>query len=115
MKTIALTEVAEIIRSKNAGPFELTLDVLFRDDEQYAFLRDMSFFTARLFAELYGVPVGQIVRVSHFDPARAVKCTLVRPIPSGQPGDSDVYGAQQHAPLITLRVPLKPEPADKDD
>lgn len=36
----------------------------------------------------------------YFDPAKAVKVTIKRPIPSGALGEVDVYGAQQHAPLV---------------
>ena len=30
-----LKDVASVIRSKNAGPFELTLDVLLKDQEMF--------------------------------------------------------------------------------
>jgi hypothetical protein len=107
MTDAALTEVAAVIRSKNAGPYELTLDILFRDPADYAYLKERRFFTAELFAGLYGVSVEQILHVVYFDPASAVKCTLIRPVVSGAAGDSDVYGAQQHAPLLSLRVPIE--------
>ncbi|MBC7294459.1 MAG: DUF4387 family protein, partial [Thermoleophilia bacterium] len=35
-----------------------------------------------------------------------LKITLVRPLPSGSVGDTDIYGAQQHAPLLGLLVPV---------
>ena len=101
-----LTEVAEVIRSKNAGPYELTLDIIFSRPEDYAFLKGKGFFTRELFAELYGVDPDKVLSVTHFDPACAVKATLVRPRVSGDPGDADIYGAQQHAPLLMLRVPV---------
>jgi len=48
----------------------------------------------------------------HFDPASAVKCTMVRPVISGAPGDTDIYGAQQHAPLLALEVPVRESPEE---
>jgi hypothetical protein len=101
-----LIEVAEVIRSKNAGPYELTLDIIFSRPEDYISLKDSEFFTRELFASLYGVDVDTVLKVTYFDPACAVKATLVRPHVSGAPGDADVYGAQQHAPLLALRVPV---------
>jgi hypothetical protein len=101
-----ITDVAAVIRSKNAGPFELTLDVMFKEERHYLHLKKINFFTPELFAGLYGIDVEKILRVVYFDPAFAVKCTMMRPLVSGTPGDSDVYGAQQHAPLLFLRVPV---------
>jgi hypothetical protein len=40
-----------------------------------------------------------------YAPARAFKATLPRLIPAGAFGDSDVYGAQQHAPLLEVDIP----------
>ena len=101
-----LTDIAAVIRSKNAGPYELTLDIMFKDEKHYLFLRQIDYFTRELFAGLYGVSVESILKVVYFDPASAVKCTLVRSLVSGSIGDSDVYGAQQHAPLLFLKAPV---------
>lgn len=105
MKKMPLTRLASVIRSKNAGPYELTLDILFKDETAYLHLKVLKFFTPELFADLYGVPADNVLKVIYFDPALAVKCTMIRQIVSGSPGDSDVYGAQQHAPLLELEVP----------
>ena len=42
--------------------------------------------------------------ILEIDPAKAVKVTIRRPIPSGALGETDVYGAQQHAPLMGLEI-----------
>ena len=105
MSGVLLTDVAEVIRSKNAGPYELTLDIIFSRRENYAFLKEKEFFTRELFSRLYGISPEAVLNVTHFDPACAVKATLVRKHVSGDPGDTDIYGAQQHAPLLALRVP----------
>lgn len=107
MNTVPITDLAAVVRSKNAGPYELTLDIMFRDERDYRFLKEMNFFTGALFAGLYGIPESKIITVVYFDAAFAVKCTIVRPTVSGAPGDTDIYGAQQHAPLLNLRVPLR--------
>jgi hypothetical protein len=102
-----ITDVASVIRSKNAGPFELTLDIMFTEGKHYFHLKKINFFTRELFAGLYRIDVEKILKVVYFDPAFAVKCTMMRPLVSGAPGDSDVYGSQQHAPLLFLRVPVE--------
>lgn len=103
---VPIADLATVIRSKNAGPYELTLDIIFRDENVYKHLKDIDFFTPGLFAELYGISPEYILRVTCFDPALAVKCTMRRLAVSGTPGDADIYGAQQHAPLLALKVPV---------
>ncbi len=97
-----ITEIARVIRSKNSGPFELTLDILFRTEADYRTVRDTRQVTPELVARIYGIPLADVLSVVYFDPAMAVKATFRRPLPSGVPGDSDIYGAQQHAPLLGL-------------
>jgi hypothetical protein len=107
VKEAPLTDLAAVIRSKNAGPYELTLDIMFKEEKHYLYLKQIDYFTRELIAGLYGISIEKILKVVYFDPAFAVKCTLVRPLVSGSIGDSDVYGAQQHAPLLLLKVPVE--------
>jgi hypothetical protein len=44
------------------------------------------------------------VSVIAYEPARAVKITIPRDVVSGDVGDRDVYGAQQHAPLLDIAL-----------
>ncbi len=101
-----LTDLARVIRSKNAGPFELTLDILLERRADYEAIRDRRLIDEELIARLYGVPRDQVLNVVYFDPSAAVKANLKRSVPSGGPGDSDVYGAQQHGPLLDLELDL---------
>ena len=101
-----LTDVASVIRSKNSGPYELTFDVIFKDFEMYERVKAAKIFNDNMFAELYNIPQSDIIGVVHFDPAKAIKTTIIRPIPSGALGETDVYGAQQHAPLMKLQFEL---------
>lgn len=99
-----LKDLARLIRSKNAGPFLLTFDVLFDDPETYRRVRDARVLSVEVIGRLYRVPVER-VRFYEHDAARALKATIPRPMVSGDPGDCDVYGGQQHAPLLDLEVP----------
>ncbi|AVX19823.1 MULTISPECIES: DUF4387 domain-containing protein [Carboxydocella] len=106
MAKYRLTELARVIRSKNSGPYELTLDIMFKDEETYQKVKASRFFTPELFARLYGVKQEDIIAFVEFDPAAAIKCTLKRPLASGDLGETDVYGAQQHGPLLELELNL---------
>lgn len=100
-----LTELARVIRSKNAGPFELTFDIIFKDAETYERAKRSGVFSRELFAELYRIPVEKVLNFCFFDQANAIKATIARAVSSGTAGDSDVFGAQQHAPLLELDIP----------
>lgn len=103
---VPLSQVAKVIRSKNAGPFELALDVMFSDEATYRNVQSQGLFTPRAIAQLYQVAEEDILAIRYFDAANAVKIVLERPVPSGDIGDRDVYGAQQHAPLLEMPVAL---------
>ncbi|MDR0879450.1 MAG: DUF4387 domain-containing protein [Clostridioides sp.] len=101
-----LRDVADVIRSKNSGPFELTFDIIFKNQENFEKFRDANILTKESFAKLYAIDVKDVLNVIYFAPAKAVKVTIIRPISSGALGETDVYGAQQHAPLLTLEFDL---------
>jgi hypothetical protein len=101
----ALKDLAQVIRSKNAGPFEITLDVLFDDAEVYARVCASGVLTSSLLAKLYGIGVEQITYCDFFDPALAFKCTMIRQGDQGGIGERDTFGAQQHAPLLDIEIP----------
>jgi hypothetical protein len=98
-----LGEVAKLVRSKNAGPFWLTLDVMFDDAETYAAVRDGHVVTADLVARMYRLPVEGVLVFAH-DAALAIKVSIPRPHSSGSRHDTDVFGGQQYAPLLDLPV-----------
>ena len=106
MMKIALRDVANVIRSKNAGPFELTLDVLLKTDDMFEKMRAADIINKKTVAELYRIPESDVIAVVWFPNARAVKATIVRPLASGALGERDVYGAQQHAPLMNFTFEL---------
>ena len=90
---IALKDVANVIRSKNAGPFELTLDILLKEQEMFEKMRAADIINKQ-------TPVEDVLSIVYFPNAKAIKATIVRPLPSGALGERDVYGAQQHGPLV---------------
>lgn len=105
MSTVAtLGELATFMTSKNAGPFLVTIDTIFTSQRQYERVRDAKVLTPEIVAKLYRRNVHDVLGIYYFDPAKAIKVTLRRAVPSGSPGDTDVYGAQQHVPLMNYRL-----------
>jgi hypothetical protein len=103
---IRLIDAAEVIRSKNSGPYELTFDIIFKDWDTFKLFCDKKLIGKELIARLYNIPEEKVISVIEFKPAKAIKATIVRPIASGGLGETDVYGAQQHAPLLSLEFDI---------
>jgi hypothetical protein len=106
MTTVPLVELAKTIRSKNAGVDQITFDIIFRDRESYELVKRSGVLTAESISRLYAVPRERITAFVLYDPALAIKFTIRRDRPSGSPGERDVFGAQQYAPLFELPIPL---------
>jgi Domain of unknown function (DUF4387) len=100
-----IKDVAKVCKSKNAGPFELTVDVVFGDAETFQRVKATGVLCSALFARLYNVPE-QHVLFTPYDAAFAFKATFPRLVPAGDFGDTDVYGCQQHAPLLDVDLPI---------
>ena len=97
-----LKDIASVIRSKNAGPYELTLDIILKEREMFDKLKAAGIINAEVIARLYKIPVEDVLSIVYFPNALAIKATIVRPLASGNIGERDVYGAQQHAPLVNF-------------
>lgn len=97
----ALVDLARVIRSKNAGPTQLTIDVFLRDAHAYALCVASPTLDCAAVAQRYGLAAGQVQR--HLVPdIHAIKYVLPRTVVAGSPGDGDVYGAQQHGPMLEI-------------
>ena len=100
-----IRDLAKVCKSKNAGPFDLTIDVVFGDDATFDRVAATGVLCPGLFARLYGVEEADVL-FTPYPAGRAFKATLPRLVPAGEIGDTDVYGAQQHAPLLDIDIPV---------
>jgi hypothetical protein len=99
-----LGEIASLIRSKNAGPFVLTFDIVLPDEASYMRVKRSGVLTVARFAELFRCSPAS-VRFFDCDNARAFKFSIPRPITQGDLGDGDLHGGQQFVPLMDIDVP----------
>lgn len=105
MKTRKLSALAKTIRSKNAGVDLITFDVIFAERDTYERVKRARVLTRESVCRLYRIPPERIADFVEFDPGNAIKFTITRLRPSGSPGDPDIFGAQQYAPLLDVEVP----------
>ena len=98
-----LMDIAKVIRSKNAGPRCITLDIMFASIEDFNFVCASECLSQYTISELYGIPASQI-KVILYPISMAIKLSIPRKITAGDPGNKDVYGAQQHARLFNIEI-----------
>jgi hypothetical protein len=98
-----LWQLTKLIRSKNAGPFELTFDIMFKNAEGFRAVQQSGLLSAQLFARVYGVPLDK-VRFFVLETLLTIKVTIPRPFFSGELMDGDMYGGQFHSPLVRLMI-----------
>ncbi len=98
-----LADIAKVIRSKNAGPRRLTLDLMFGSDADYQRVVQSPALGRDRIAALYRLTPDDVT-VIPYPVGRAIKIVLARRIMAGDPGDFDVYGAQQHAPMLGVEI-----------
>lgn len=104
-KTVNILELVSILRSKNAGPLYFGFDIMFKDRKGYELGK--KYITKEMIANLYHVPIDQVLDLIPYEPGLGIKVTIIRPAISGDPEDTDIYGAQQHVPLCAMELPME--------
>jgi hypothetical protein len=97
-----------LIRSKDAGPFMLTIDLFFADEHSRRAFLAADVFTAERIAGLYGIDPASILIFDLAD-IGAMKISFPRPVVSGDFGDTDITGGQQYALVVDLVASLEIE------
>jgi hypothetical protein len=98
-----LREVCRHIRSKNAGPFWVTVDLFFDGLENYRKYRDSDVLGAATFASLYGTDPALVKRFP-VDRLNVIKISFVRPSPQGGVIERDMHCGQQYVRLLDLEL-----------
>lgn len=100
-----LVDLAKVLRSKNSGPFEITLDILFDNPASYHRVVESGVINVAKICQLYHLEPEDICSIVFFEKGLGIKVTYNRKVSSGTFRDRDVYGAQQHAPLMDIMIP----------
>lgn len=98
-----IRDLASIVRSKNAGPYKVTIDVMFAEESNYTVVVLSGVLNPATLGPVFGLPADEVT-VTNFRPALAIKITIPRAIPGGGPDDRDVAGGQQFAGIVDLEV-----------
>jgi len=92
-------ELTEKVRSKNAGPFWITIDVFCGDEARYRKLNVA--LCKQTVADLYKVDTDQLLRFE-VPSLHVLKFSFPRPVVQGSADDRDMHGAQAAVLLAEL-------------
>lgn len=104
-QAVTIRDLASVVRSKNSGPFEITLDILFDKRLDFERVKMSGVLNVDTIKKLYHLSDEDILVLMFYEPALGWKCTFKRPWLQGSFGERDTFGAQQHAPLLSVQVP----------
>lgn len=107
MDSSRLTDLASVIRSKNAGPFITTCDIVFDDSAAYEHVKQSGVLTPAFIANLYKIPEAWIRGIHYYEPVHAIKISFLKETNTGDVFCSDIAGSSQHVPLLSVRIPRR--------
>jgi hypothetical protein len=98
-----LGDLALEVRSKNAGPFWVTLELFMRDADGYRLAADPDYLNENVIAGLYGI-AAESIQIFKLPDLNVVKISFPRPVSQGSLRDRDIHAGQHHVPLAMLAV-----------
>jgi hypothetical protein len=92
-------DVCRHVRSKNAGPFWITVDLFFRDREAFDIYARAPVLQADAIGQLFDAPVSMVKRFEVPDLA-VLKISYPRATPQGGAYERDMHAGQQYVRLL---------------
>lgn len=96
-------EICRHVRSKNAGPFWVTVDLFFHDAEGFDRYAACDALGPELFASLYDTDAALVKRIP-MPSLNMVKISYARQHPQGWSGERDMHQGQSFARLLDVDV-----------
>ena len=98
-----LSEVCRHVRSKNAGPFWITVDLSFPDQEAFKRYSNALALQADAIGALFDVDAGQ-VKCFLVPDLSVMKISFPRRRPQGGAMERDMHGGQQYIRLLDVEL-----------
>lgn len=98
-----IADVCDLVRSKNAGPFWITIDLFFDGPDMFARYGRSPNLNVRTFARHYEVDAAQI-RLFFVESLALLKISFPRRTPQGGMMERDLHGGQQFVRLLDLEL-----------
>lgn len=98
-----LGDLASEVRSKNAGPFWVTMELFMADEDGYRTAADADLLNEDVVGRLYAV-APETIRFFRIPALNIVKISFPRRVSQGGLFDRDMHAGQHHVPLAALAL-----------
>jgi hypothetical protein len=98
-----LRDLVRYVRSKNAGPFWVTIDVFCGDESIYSRVAHSRVTDPTTIAELYGAARDDI-QIFAIPDLHVIKISFPRTVVQGSLDDRDLHAGQQYIPLSCIEI-----------
>ena len=100
---VTVKDACRHVRSKNAGPFWVTIDLFFNDAEHFDRYADSEALGAATLARLYGADPALVKRFK-VPSLHIVKLSYARTSPQGGMVERDMHCGQQYVRLLAVEL-----------
>lgn len=98
-----LRDVSRHIRSKQAGPFWVTIDIWFDGQTSFDRYKDSAGLSPGVFADLFGTDAGLVKKIS-VPELNLIKVSYPRATPQGGVIERDMHSGQQYVRLLDVEL-----------
>ncbi len=99
----ALKDVARYVRSKNAGPFWVTVEIFCETAQDYEMIKSSPNLSPEKVSELYHVDPDKM-KIFYLDDLYIIKYSFPRPQPQGHKYENDMHAGQQYIRLTDVEI-----------
>jgi hypothetical protein len=96
-------EAASYVRSKNAGPFWMTIDIFCDKSESFDLIKNSKNLNQEAIARIYGSEP-QTVKIFYLQDLNVIKISLPRSKPLGHRNERDMHSGQQYVQILDLEL-----------
>lgn len=100
---VKLNEVSLHVRSKQAGPFWVTIDIWFDSQDSFGRYKDSPGLSPEVFADLFGTDPA-LVKTIPVPELNLVKISYPRATPQGGIVERDMHSGQQYVRLLQVEL-----------
>jgi Domain of unknown function (DUF4387) len=102
-RVLTVGDVATYVRSKNAGPFWMTIDIFCDTPARFAQLKNSKAIQKEVVARVYHV-AAEKVKIFTIPHLHVIKISLPRPHPQGDTYERDMHFGQQYVQIFNLAI-----------
>jgi hypothetical protein len=100
---MTIKSCSKFVRSKNAGPFWITIDVFCDNEKDYSAIKNSHNMTIEKLAIFFNTK-GDLLKMFFLDDLMVIKISIPRDNPQGFRYERDMHAGQQYVSFLDYRI-----------